>query len=85
MVYLLLAHNRNLKHATLSFTRQAILLEAFAYKPEQMDAIHMLAQDHFNEGRFHLAYIFALRAAQLPKPDNINAVSSRSEQNNQNC
>jgi glycosyltransferase involved in cell wall biosynthesis len=53
--------------------RQQMFLEAFQYKPNSMDAIHALAQDHFDSGRFHLAYIFALRAVQIPAPEGLRS------------
>ncbi len=47
-----------------------------AWLRSQMDAIHMLAEDHYNENRFQLAYIFALRAAQLKQPENMASTRS---------
>ena len=36
----------------------------------------MLAEEHFNSDRFHLAYLFALRAAQIKAPENLDSVSA---------
>lgn len=58
--------------------RHEILLKAYLFKPEQMDALHMIAEDHFNEGRFPLAYLFALRAAQIKRPPTIEGFYSAS-------
>ena len=62
-----------------SFTwqhRQTMLLDAFAFKPQNMDALHALAQDHFDSGRFQLAFLFALRAVQLPIPAGLAAIEN---------
>lgn len=56
--------------------RQTMLLDAFAYKPNNMDALHALAQDHFDSGRPQLAYIFALRAVALPIPPGLAAIEN---------
>ena len=56
--------------------RQSMLLDAHAFKPQNMDALHALAQDHFDSGRFHLAYLFALRAVQLPLPSGLAAIEN---------
>ncbi len=41
-----------------------------------MDAIHLMAQNHFDENRFHLSYIFALRAAQIPRPPQLDVAQN---------
>ena len=56
--------------------RQTLLLNAFAFKPNNMDALHALAQDHFDSGRFQLAFVFALRAVQLPVPPGLAAIEN---------
>jgi len=56
--------------------RQSMLLDAFAYKPDNMDALHALAQDHFDSGRFQLAYLFALRAVELPLPAGLAGIEN---------
>ncbi len=42
--------------------------EAFESQPQDMDALHLMAQDHFDAGRHALAYVFAQRAADMPRP-----------------
>lgn len=56
--------------------RQTMLLDAFQYKPNNMDALHALAQDHFDSGRFQLAYVFALRAVAVPMPASLSAIEN---------
>lgn len=56
--------------------RQSMLLDAFAADPTNMDALHALAQDHFDNGRPHLAYVFALRMVSLPLPAAIVAIEN---------
>jgi glycosyltransferase involved in cell wall biosynthesis len=56
--------------------RQTMLLDAYLYKPNSMDALHALAQDHFDSGRHLLAYLFALRAVQIPIPPGLNVVEN---------
>ena len=56
--------------------RQAMFLDAFSYKPNSMDALHSLAQDHFDSGRFHLAYLFIYRAVHIPPPPGLSVVEN---------
>jgi glycosyltransferase involved in cell wall biosynthesis len=56
--------------------RQTMLLDAFNYKPNNMDALHALAQDHFDSGRFQLAYVFALRAVAVPMPPSLSTIEN---------
>ena len=56
--------------------RQTMFLDAFAYKPQSMDALHSLAQDHFDSGRFQLAYLFIHRAVHIPPPPGLTVVEN---------
>ena len=56
--------------------RQKILLDAFHYRSNNMDALYTLAQDHYDSGRFQLAFLFAQRAVQLPLPPNLHSIEN---------
>lgn len=56
--------------------RQDMFLEAYTFKPHNMDALHALAQDHFDSGRFHIAYIYALRAVSIKQPETLQTVEN---------
>ena len=56
--------------------RQTMFLDAINYKPSSMDAMHSLAQDHFDSGRFHLAYLFIHRAVHLTPPPGLVTVEN---------
>jgi tetratricopeptide (TPR) repeat protein len=58
-------------------TRQSLLLDAFQSIPTNIDALYALAQEHFDEGRYELAYLFALHAVAIPEPANRMAVQSQ--------
>ena len=48
--------------------RQTMFLEAFNYKPQSMDALHSLAQDHYDSGRFHLSLSVHTQGSPYPCP-----------------
>ena len=56
--------------------RQTLFIDAINYKPISMDAMHSLAQDHFDSGRFHLAYLFIHRAVHLTPPAGLITVEN---------
>lgn len=56
--------------------RQTMLIDAFMYKPTSMDALHALAQDHFDSGRYHLAFLFIHRAVHLKPPAGLETVEN---------
>ena len=56
--------------------RQTMFIDAINYKPVSMDAMHSLAQDHFDSGRFHLAYLFIHRAVHLTPPPGLITVEN---------
>lgn len=56
--------------------RQSLFLDAYAYKPDNMDALHALAQDHFDSGRFRLAYLFAMQGINCKLPPNLPAIEN---------
>ena len=56
--------------------RQTMFVDAINYKPVSMDAMHSLAQDHFDSGRFHLAYLFIHRAVHLTPPAGLITVEN---------
>ena len=56
--------------------RQTMFIDAIQYKPGSMDAYHALAQDHFDSGRFHLAYLFIFRAVHITPPPGLVTVEN---------
>lgn len=64
-----------LEHITWQ-ERQQMFLDAYAHKPSSMDALHALAQDHFDSGRFHLAYLYIFRAVHIPQPTTLASVEN---------
>ena len=67
---------RSLPHLFDWRTVQSFYLDAYAFKPSSMDALHSLAQYHFDSGRFDLSFLFALRAVLIPLPPNLQAVEN---------
>lgn len=53
-----------------------IYLDAYNYRPTEMDAIHFIAQHYFNQNQPQLAYLFAMRGAQIKKPSNLGDIQN---------
>jgi hypothetical protein len=47
---------------------QDAYLRAWAFRPTRAEPLHALASRYRDEGRYHLGYLFAQRAAQIPVP-----------------
>jgi len=56
--------------------RSTMLIDAYLYKPQSMDALHALAQDHFDSGRFHLSYLYIHRAVHIKRPPGLEVVEN---------
>ena len=46
------------------------LLDLYSDFPHRMDAIYYIGDYYFNTQKFHLAYLFALRCVEMPRPEN---------------